>query len=116
MILDLLLFYFVGKAFYNLAHQYDRSRWGFAILGVISCYGGILIGGIVLALIYELGLSKSIAGVNPVVLGLMGLPFGILVCWIFYLILKKSWIRSSENSNPSSTEVLDADLFKDNQP
>ena len=115
MILDILLFYFVGKAFYDLANEYDRSRWGFAVLGVISCYGGVLVGGIVLALIYELGLSKSIEELNEVLLSLMALPFGILMCWGFYHILKRSWSRSSTNSDSASSEVLDADLFRDKQ-
>src|SRR5690349_14127334 len=113
--IGLLLLYFIGKAFYELAHEHDRSRWGFAILGVVSYYAGTFIGGIILALIYELGFSSSIEDINDILLGVLALPFGLLMCWGFYHILKRSWSRSAANSNPISSEVLDADLLKDKQ-
>jgi len=112
--IGLLLLYFIGKAFYELAHEHDRSRWGFAILGVISYYAGTFIGGIVLALIYEFGLSQSIEDINEILLSVMALPFGILVCWGFYHLLKRSWSRSAK-SNVESAEILDADLIN-NKP
>lgn len=109
--IGLVLIYFVGKAFYELAHDHDRSRWGFAILGVISYYGGQFVGQIILAVIFAF--YGSLDGISDILLSIMALPFGVLICWGFYQILKRSWSRSSENSNPTSAEVLDADLFKD---
>src|SRR5689334_9471590 len=112
--IGLLLIYFIGKAFYELAHEHDRSQWGFAILGVVSYYGGTFIGGFILGLIYEFGLSESIENVNSVLLGFMAVPFGLLICWGFYHLLKKSWSRSAD-SNSASSEVLDADLLNDKE-
>jgi hypothetical protein len=34
--LGLILIYFVGKAFYDLAGLHGKSQWGFAILGIVS--------------------------------------------------------------------------------
>lgn len=111
--IGLVLIYFVGKAFYELAHDYDRSAWGFAVLGVISYYGGQFFGQFVL--VFFLTLSGSLLDINEFLLSIMALPFGVLICWGFYQILKRSWSRASANSSSSSTEVLDADLFKNRQ-
>ncbi len=92
--LGLLLLYFAGKAFYDLAQEHGRSRWGFAILGVLSYYAGLFIGGIIVTLIYEFGLSKSIEEVNEILVSLMALPFGVVICWGFYNILKSAWSKS----------------------
>ena len=33
--LGLVLLYWIGKYFYKLAEEYDKSKWGFAILGLV---------------------------------------------------------------------------------
>jgi hypothetical protein len=108
--IGLVLLYFAGKAFYNLAGEHGKSKWGFAILGVLSYYGGLFLGGIAIALFYEFALSKSIDEVNDTLLGLMAIPIGILVCWAFYRILKAMW--SNSDSNLDSSEILDAELHR----
>ena len=103
----LVLLYFVGKAFYDLAGIHNKSQWLFAILGVGSYYAGILLGGLLIGIGYELFVG-SIDEVNETLLGFMALPIGVLACWGFYRILKNSW----ENKESSSTEeVLDASLI-----
>lgn len=90
----LLLLYFVGKAFYALSERHNRSKWGFAILGVGSYYLGTFIGGFVVAILYEVVLEQSIDDMNDMLLGLMALPFGVLACWGFYKILEKTVVQA----------------------
>lgn len=106
--LGLLLIYFVGKKFYDLADTYNRSKWGFAILGILSYYGGIFFGGVVIAILYEINMEGAIDNLSDTVLGLMGLPIGILACWGFYKILESNW---KQNTGPRGYEqILDAKL------
>lgn len=107
----LVLLYFAGKAFYDLAARHDKSKWGFAILGVLSYYGGVFFGGIILALIYEFGFSGSIDDINDQVLGLISIPFGVLLCWGFYKRLEAVWSRAPRRFE--SEEILDAEIPRD---
>ena len=102
---------FCGKAFYELAARHNRSKWGFAILGVGSYYGGLFIGGILIGLVIELGFSMSIDDVNEMALGLMSVPIGVVTCWFFYRQLEKSWSRPKNRFE--SEEILDAEIPRD---
>ncbi len=103
--LGLLLIYFLGKKFYELAHEYDRSRWGFAILGVVVYYLGTFLAGVIIVL---LG-SNSAAFLNlpDIVISLMSIPFGLLSAWILYRILEASWLKAQESTD---SDVLDQNL------
>lgn len=106
--LGLILLYFAGRAFYNLAEQHGKNKWLFAILGVVSYYGGLFLGGIVIALVYEIGLSRSIDEANDLFLGILAIPIGVLVCWGFYKVLESSWKKDTRRVGDAG--ILDADL------
>ena len=92
--LGLLLIYFIGKYFYNLAEEHHKSKWGYAILGVVSYYLGTILAGIAFAIIFELWGSTSIDQMSEIALNFMALPFGILMCVGLYYFLKKRWEKS----------------------
>jgi hypothetical protein len=101
--LGLLLIYFLGKKFYELAHEYNRSRWGFAILGVVVYYLGTFLAGVVLVLFG----GSSLDNVPDIVISLLSIPFGLLSAWILYRMLERSWIKTQESTN---SDVLDQNL------
>lgn len=105
----LILLYFVGKAFYDLAGLHNRSQWGFAILGVASYYAGQLLGGVLLGIISELGVF-SLDGMSDMTISLMALPMGVLSCWGTYVLLKSQWSKAAEKVNRE--DVLDGDLIE----
>lgn len=91
--IGLVLIYFMGKAFYDLAAEYDRSMWGFAILGVVTYYFGTFIGGIVLVIAFELWSTTPIESLSEFTIGVMALPFGLLACAGLYFLLKRIWSK-----------------------
>jgi len=105
----LILLYFVGKAFYDLAGQHQKSQWGFAILGVGSYYAGLFLGSILLGVVAAFGYF-SVDDFSDIALGFMALPVGVLSCWGTYTFLKSQWNKRPEKVNRE--EVLDGDLFK----
>ena len=109
--IGIVLMYFVGKSFYDLAGLHNRSQWGFAILGVASYYVGSFLGGLLLAVLSEFGLF-SLDGLSDISLGVMALPMAILSCWGFYTILKSQWRKKVEKV--SSEQILDSDLVNNN--
>ena len=106
--LGLLLIYFIGKRFYDLAGKHDKNQWGFAIFGVIAYYFGTFIAGILLAIYYEYYSSNYIEDMSDVALGLIALPFGLLSCVILYIVLEKQWQRKPSVS--SNYDILDEEI------
>lgn len=106
--LGLLLIYFIGKYFYDLAQDHNKNAWLFAILGIVVYYAGTFIAGILMALFYSLVLEKDIEAVNDMLLGLLALPFGLLASWLFYRYLSNIW---SKEKTANSTDILDQDLL-----
>ncbi len=85
--LGLILVYWIGKKFYKLAENYNKSQWGYAILGIVVYYATSIVFATVLLLIIE-GFSKTI---NDYLLGIIAMPFGILACYLLLKYLEKTW-------------------------
>ena len=52
--LGLVLLYWIGKYYYKLAEVYNKSQWGFAILGIVVYYAGIVVFAFAVGIIAEL--------------------------------------------------------------
>ena len=104
--LGLLLIYFIGKYFYDLAKSFNKNKWLFAILGVICYYFGTFVFGVLIAIIDDLFSLYFLASINDVVLGLIALPFGVLSCVAFYFILKKVW-QKKKLVNPTVIDDIE---------
>ncbi|MEM8908000.1 MAG: hypothetical protein AAGD05_09165 [Bacteroidota bacterium] len=106
--LGILLIYFIAKAYSDLAAKHERSKWGFAILGIVSYYLGGFIGGIILAIAFELLGMTPIEEMNETALGLLAIPFGVLFCWGLYQWLKHSWTHTDIINQQ---DILDSELM-----
>jgi hypothetical protein len=105
--IGLLLIYFIGKSFYQLAFDYDKNVWAFAILGVIFYYGGTFIGGFILGIIGAFLGSNFVETIPKIMLSLISMPFGLLVCWGSYKLLENQWDKKKTANNNDS---LDSNL------
>ena len=107
--LGLVLLYFVGKAFYQLADKNERpNSWAYAILGIVSYYFGAFLGGILLAICYELLEIGNIDTIDDRMLGFLALPFGIIACWLTYKYLENLFTRKASISD---SDLLDDDFI-----
>lgn len=111
-VVGLILLYFVGKAFYDLAGIHNKGQWLYAILGVGSYYAGLIVGGMLIGIFYEVFIG-SVEEVNETLIGFIALPFGVLACWGFYRIIKIRW-EKRETFSGTSEDVLDANLIDNN--
>ncbi|MFD0862169.1 hypothetical protein ACFQ1M_08105 [Sungkyunkwania multivorans] len=93
--LGILLIYFIGRYFYRLAEKYDKSKWGFAIIGVLSYYGGLALFGLTLGVILGLVAPETLDTMNERLLGILLIPFGIGSSWGLYVFLKRRWQKES---------------------
>jgi hypothetical protein len=108
--LGLLPLYFIGRAYYELAHEFDKNRWLFAILGVLSYYAGLYLSIFLIGIALAIVSPESVENIADWQATLMGLPFGVLACWSTYVLLKKSWSKPKEISK----HTLDGDLVTPN--
>ncbi len=109
--LGLVLIYFIGKPFYDLANSLDKSGWLFAILGVLSYYLGTFIAGILLVILAEAGYVSNVEEMDQFLLSLIALPFGLFTAFVFYKILQKNW---SQQSAKAQSDILDDDFLTKN--
>lgn len=101
--LGLLLVYWLGKRFYQLAEDHDQSKWGYAILGVVSYYIGTIIFGIILGVVCEIFWPGFVTSNNEFVLGLLTIPFGVLLWYLVLRYFEKKW------KNLKQTEIEEID-------
>lgn len=104
--LGLVLIYFLGKQFYELAFEYKKSPWPYAILGVVVYYGFIFIGGFLIGVIVSLTGNYALLQLPEIVLGLMCIPVGLLAAWGLYKILQRTWKKELANKKVN-IEILD---------
>lgn len=101
--LGLVLLYFIGKKFYELADEYKMNKWGFAILGVVVYYAGAFIFGIALGVFAVITESDFLDTTNDLVLGIIAMPFGLLSCYGLYYYLEKTW----KKQKPLEDKMID---------
>jgi len=101
--LGILLLYFIGRFFYKLAEEYGKSKWGYAVLGVVTYYAGTFIYGIIYVLIYfannPLALESDVD--NDWTLRLTAIPIGIGFAYGLYYILERSWKKDKKEETGS---------------
>ena len=110
--LGLILWYFIGKYFYDLATVHNRNKWGYAVFGVFSYYLGPIIFGLSLGIYSGMNSEFDIDNLESLTLDLLSIPLGLLSCWITYVILKK---RFEKKAIPVSNEMLDYEILSDHE-
>jgi hypothetical protein len=103
----ILFIYFVGKAFYKLAEEHKKTKWLYGILGVLSFYGGMFGGGLILGMFFGLYYPKLLDEYSETTLGLMTVPIGLIACRVFFVLLKRQWGKSPQIK---SDTLLDGDI------
>ena len=76
--LSIILIYYVGKKFYDLAGQFDKNKWVYAISSIVLYYASSFILGLIL-------------GVLDIYVFEWGIAVGIITLWGFYTYLEKKW-------------------------
>ena len=111
--LGILLIYFIGKYFYDLALASSKTKtmqWVFAVLGVVVYYAGSFVGGIIIAIFGYATELYDVENMHDLLISVLALPFGVLACWGFYMILKKNWKPSERETFIKDDDILDANF------
>ncbi|MEQ6124258.1 hypothetical protein AAON49_08670 [Pseudotenacibaculum sp. MALMAid0570] len=100
--LGILLLFFAGRIFYKLAEKYNKNKWGFGVLGVVSYIFGFYAAGVTYTVIFFISNPEAlISDLNETTVGLISIPFGIITSYIMHYFLKKSWIKYKSEDEKS---------------
>ncbi len=102
--LGLILIYFIGKSFYDLANRFKKNKWGFAILGVLSYYAGTLVIGVLFFVAMDLVGAMSLDYTNERLLGVAAVPFGLFACYLYHKYLTRKWMKEGHSLK---SDILD---------
>lgn len=95
--LGLLLLYWIGKYYYQLAQKFDKSKWGFAILGIATYYGVMVVVMLIFVLFCLLAGIEFDFEANEMLLSLAAIPFGLAGVYFLYNFLEKKWKKEYVN-------------------
>jgi hypothetical protein len=104
IILTIAPCFFIWRYFAELAHEHNRSRAGFGILGIVVYFASQIILEVILGLILIATSGPDTYAASDALLFFGGIVLGILAVWLFYVLLKKSWERKALRNN---SELLD---------
>lgn len=100
--LGIILIIFIGKHFFKLAESYNKNKWLYAILGIVSYYAGSAIGGIIIGLLSEL-FGWYLDFDNNLILIAIAIPFGLGTVALFHYLLKKNF----EQNKPEPIQSIE---------
>lgn len=107
--IGLIFLYFVGKNFYSLADDHNKSKWGYAILSVATFYGSQIIFALLITLYGLLTENYEIFEDNELAINLIAIVISLLSVVALYHLLKNKW---SKKKRSKSANLLD-DEFHD---
>lgn len=106
--LEILLIYFLGKQFYELAGRFDRNQWKYAVLGGLSYYLGAFLGGFFILAIAEWNSPGAGDRITTLLLTLVSFPFGLVTAKGIYLWAEKRLInRQARIGLMEHSDILD---------
>ncbi len=96
--LGLLLIYFIGKHYYNLAKKYKKIKWLFVVIGIAAYYLVAFVLGLLLG-IMDIVFDKEIVDLKErLLISIIALPFGILASYLLYRYLEYIWKKELKGS------------------
>ena len=104
--LGILLLFFIGKFFYKLAEKYEKTKWGYAILGIITYYAGTFIYGVAYVFIFFMMYPDAYEDdMNELLMSLTAIPIGIASAYLLYYLLEKNWKKNAEKDRVSIDDI-----------
>ncbi len=104
--LGILLLFFIGKYFYKLAEKFEKSKWGFAVLGIVTYYAGTAIYGIIYVVVYfSIYPDAYEDDINEWSLSLTAIPIGLTFAYVLYYLLEKNWKKNKKEEKSDINEI-----------
>ena len=104
--------YFLGRYFYRLAEAHQRSKWGYAVLGVLFYYFSATLV-VIPYVVYQEFVGNGYDEEQDQMLQLASIPVGLLGCYLLYQWLQRRW--SNLPRFEEHGDILDQELAADRE-
>ncbi|MFY0604788.1 MAG: hypothetical protein JXQ93_12690 [Flavobacteriaceae bacterium] len=105
--IGILLIFFIGKYFYKLAEQYEKNKWGYGILGVVSYYAGTMLYGLFYGIIYfSMYPDANEDSIDDLSFRLIAVVVGIVACVGLYFLLERNWKKNKKIDPKDSIDSI----------
>ena len=91
--IGLVCLYYIIKSYSGLAREYNKKRWLYVILGILSFYGGALLFGLIYIVYAEITGNYGFYELDDFIIELIVFPFCLATCILFYMLLRHIWSR-----------------------
>ena len=92
MLLGILVIILIAQKFFILAGEFNKNKWGFAVIGIVIYYVGTFAAAFIYGAIYfVMDPEASDESVDNLVSRLILVGFGLLSCVLLYNTLRKRW-------------------------
>jgi len=105
--LGILFIYFIGRYFYRLAESHSKNKWLYAVLGVGSYYLATFLVGAAIGIFY---MDYDTIPISDLTMTLIGLPLGLLLCWLYYQFLANRWSKATTTYQDGDVIYLDDNI------
>jgi energy-coupling factor transporter transmembrane protein EcfT len=105
--LQISFFYFAARYYYQLAESCRKQKYLYGILGIIIFYSGQVVGEVAVETILyfvTFVFKQPQLTVYDSLWSMLSFPFGILICWMVYRLLKKKW---QYEENPQTESMIE---------
>lgn len=103
--LGIIIIYWIGRKYYDLAVRCNKSPWSWAIYAILIFYGSQIMFGVLVALFSP----ETNFETNEVILNILGIAISGIVWFSVYKLLEKRW----EKIDPNTYEDLIDNIGKE---
>ncbi|MGL4632595.1 MAG: hypothetical protein ACRCVT_15435 [Leadbetterella sp.] len=90
--LGILLLYHLGRAFSNLAKEYDKKPWVWVVISLLVYFGSQLLTGVMIG-VFAPEYFPTPRSSDNIVFNLIGILIGLLFYYILYKICSYKWSK-----------------------
>ena len=95
--LDLFIIVGLGKAFYDLAGEFKKNQWLYAIIGIVFFYLLTFLSTIIITILLVPNVFTDNNSLTSISYG--AIIISLICCLIFYAILKKRWATAPKKTD-----------------
>lgn len=104
--LGIFLIYWVGKKYYDLAFQYNKSPWAWAIAALFIYFGSQFVLGIIASILFYADQNFEIPTKDELLLNLSGVLFGLAIWYGIFTYLERRWENQYYNQADDSFDQI----------
>lgn len=104
--IEIAIVVLMGRYYYKLAEKFDKNKWLYTILGIVTFYGTILLTGFVYAVyFFSQNPYASEEDLNTLMITFIGIVIGGFTSYLLYFLLERNW-KKNDQREPTNIDDI----------